>query len=226
MTKGDSCVYSHGSESSNTDQLVPADSLQTQVPILPSLLLTGGSMQWFADHREKLLLMGEGQFEFTRSLIKLRLCPSFSSEIDTDLDVIGAAEVLRVDASRIHQHRDVRALFGMGAIENFAWNFPFTGIEEDDTVHESLILGTFLSLNQLLISDGLHGQDYRMALTLQGDQFSRWMVLRSAFRTGWHLANWGNFKSADYPGYSPRRANGDEFPSACSRFYVFIRQVQ
>lgn len=227
-TKGSACVYSHEQEGApvNTFVGIDIDSLGAMVPILPSLSLEGGSVQWFSEHRRKLLLLGEGNFEFTRSLQKLGLNPSFASNLETGLHQFGSTEVFSVDASRIHQNEDVNELVEKGMLENFAWNFPFTGVEEDVGVHESLILGTFHSLNELLLRKAGHVSEVRLALTMQGDQFSRWMVMRSAVRTGWHLATWGPFNSADYPGYHPRRANGDTFPESSSRFYVFTRHLR
>ena len=204
------------------------DFLAAGIPLLPDFSLDGGSLQWFSDHRRKLLLLGEGSFEFTRSLTKLRLNPAYASTLEDDvgdLYEIATTDVLSVDASRVHQNEEVRALVSSGLLEHFSWNFPFTGIEENIDVHESLILGTFQSLTLLLMENVGRVAQFRLAFALQGDQFSRWMVMRSAIRTGWHLERWGPFQSSDYPGYQPRRANGDTFPEASSRFYVFTRDL-
>lgn len=229
-TKGPKCVYSHENDKSLTFKLSGMDNdfLAAGIPLLPDFSLDGGSLQWFSDHRRKLLLLGEGSFEFTRSLTKLRLRPAFASSLEDDvgdLYQIGSTDILSVDVTRVHRNEEVRELVSRGLLEHFSWNFPFTGIEENTDVHESLILGTFQSLTLLLIESVGRVAQFRLALTLQGDQFSRWMVMRSAIRTGWHLERWGLFQSSDYPGYQPRRANGDTFPESSSRFYVFTRDL-
>ena len=230
-SKGRSCVYAHENDSSPNTAVsgIDNDFLATVIPVLPNLAFEGGSLQWFADRRSKLLLLGEGNFEFTRSLAKLRLSPAFASSLDDDVNglyEIGSTDILSVDACRVHQNEEVRVLVASGLIENFSWNFPFTGIEENIDVHESLILGTFQSLHLLFAENSGGVAKFRLSFTFQGDQFSRWMVMRSAIRTGWHLERWGPFQSSDYPGYQPRRANGDTFPEASSRFYVFIRDLE
>jgi hypothetical protein len=60
-----------------------------------------------------------------------------------------------------------------------------------------------------------------LALTLQGDQLSRWSVLRSARYAGWRLRTWCEFDDSEFPGYLPCRVNGDAFPAVDPRFYVF-----
>lgn len=204
---------------------IDIDSLGALIPLLPDLTLHHGTVKWFSDSRRKLLLLGEGNFEFTRSLTKLGLNPAFASDLETDLYEIGSTEIFSVDAARIHLNDDILELVANGRIENFAWNFPFTGIEENVGIHESLILGTFYSVNELLFNRCRGVEQFRLAFTLQGDQFSRWMVMRSAVRTGWQLETWGPFHASDYPGYKPRRVNGDVFPESSSRFYVFTNKL-
>jgi hypothetical protein len=149
--------------------------------------------------------------------------PEFTSTIASGFTEIGRTKCLSVDASRIHHHTEVADLVRQGVLDHFSWNFPYTGIEEDDAVHESLILGTFLSVAEMLSSTEGPVSKVHLALTLQGDQFSRWMVMRSAMRSGWRLVQWDNFDWTEYPGYHPRRANGETFPESDSRFYVFSK---
>ena len=156
------------------------DFLAAGVPLLPDFWLDGGSLQWFSDHRRKLLLLGEGSFELT----KLRLHPAVASTLVDDVGdsyQIGTTDILSVDASRVHQSEEVRELVSRGLLENFSWNFPFTGIEENIDVHASLLQGTFQSLTLLLMESVGRVARFRLALTLQGDLFSRWMVMRSAY---------------------------------------------
>jgi HrpA-like RNA helicase len=225
--KGADCVYSHEDDKPLRNAIAGIDnnSLGALIPSLPNLSMFDGTVKWFSDSRRKLLLLGEGNFEFTRSLMKLGLNPAFASDLETDLYEIGSTEVFSVDASRIHLNDDIWELVASGRIESFAWNFPFTGIEENVGIHESLILGTFYSLNELLLTRTRGVKQFRLAFTLQGDQFSRWMVMRSAVRSGWQLESWGPFHASDYPGYNPRRVNGDVFPESSSRFYVFTNNV-
>jgi hypothetical protein len=231
-SRGNGCMYSHEREdSSSVDALFRGDGkkkdpLIATAPLLLSLKLEGGTRDWFREHRRNLLLLGDGSFEFTNSLTKLRLRPAYASCLSTDRHEIGSTIVYSVDATRIHLNADIVELVDDGRLESFTWNFPFTGIEEDDAVHESLILGTFHSLHELRAMLPSDDRKMSFAVTLQGDQFARWNVMRSAIRTGWRLSSWSTFSAADYPGYSPRRANGDTFPVSSARFYVFTKMPQ
>lgn len=224
-------MYSHELQDTvggDNDGSQKKDPLVAVAPLLLSLKLED-SRSWFGEHRRKLLLLGDGSFEFTKALTKLRLHPAFASCLNADMYEIGSTSVFSVDATRIHLNDEITELVADGELRHFAWNFPFTGIEEDDAVHESLILGTFHSLHELLqlAADDDHDSDLDQpscfAVSLQGDQFSRWNVMRSAIRTGWRLSSWSKFNSVDYSGYSPRRANGDAFPVSSARFYVFTK---
>ena len=116
----------------------------------------------------------------------------------------------------------------------FAWNFPFIGKDEDEAEHEDLILATFLSLALYFVNvTGCRkslSQTSRarpmFAMALQGDQFSRWSVLRAAGRSGWRLQGWSTFDHNHFPGYHPCRANGDPFPYENGRLYVFELHVE
>jgi Domain of unknown function (DUF2431) len=114
--------------------------------------------------------------------------------------------------TRIHTNHDLRL---DPRINYIAWNFPFTGSDEDDSVHQELLLGTFLSL------DLFFGWKESVTGTLQGDQFSQWSVLRSARLAWWSLTQWGTFNCDDFPRYHPCCANGEPFLFEHPRFYIF-----
>jgi hypothetical protein len=183
-------------------------------------------VEWFGEHSHYLCMLGEGNFEFTRALGKLGLYPLYASNKGTDLDAIGNTKVFCMDATRMHvtNFMSEKILEGEKPIKAFAWNFPFAGIEESDDANEALILGTFHSLAEVVHQ--AYRKDYTdiqiiLAISLQGDQFSRWNVLRSALRTRWRLAAWGPFDINEFPGYQPRRENGESFPASAARFYEF-----
>ena len=71
-----------------------------------------------------------------------------------------------------------------------------------------------------------HDDNAEFALTLQEDQLSRWSVLESAHRTGFHPHSFMEFDEYCFPGYTPRRGNGEQFPAQHAQFYVFWLSTQ
>jgi hypothetical protein len=139
-----------------------------------------------------------------------------------------------VDASRVHQNEILLYLLCKD-VENFAWNFPFTSNEGDDEKDADLILATFLSValfwqlciaSRLLVAGGasqnILAATPKFGLAPQGDQFSRWSVMRSAGLAGWRLLAWCEFNHRDFPKYKHCRANGDPFPYEHGRFCVRV----
>jgi HrpA-like RNA helicase len=229
--RGENCVFSHSADDDEQQRLakrsavsIVTDPLKAMAPLQPGFFVES-TADWFLEHGDRLLLLGEGNFEFTRALIGMHRAPFAASmkrgvgefEEGDDITSIGGTLIFDVDATTIHTNANIVQLVDEGDIDSFAWNFPFTGLEEDVESHESLILGTLYSLK--LLADRSR-QSSRFAISLQGDQFARWNVLRSCHRTGWLLAAWGVFDSKDYPSYYPRRENGSRFPATNARFYV------
>ena len=236
--KGGSCLYSHtDGESSSTEQEndelicletgqspIEKPSLEALVPLLPHLSLPGGPIGWFEDHHNQLLLLGEGNFNFTLNLQRMLLGPvaaSTNDRLTSNLMCPGFWE--NVDATRLHLNQ--RVIQQLSRIRSFAWNFPYMGtvLQEDHGENERLLAETFLSLSLLLdIAKTRFGvTEFTFAVSLQGDQFSRWSVLGSAWHTGWHLTGWSVFDHKQFPGYTPSRHNGESFPLENPRFYVF-----
>jgi len=230
--KGNKCRFLHLIE----DKKAPATStklIQARgdplKPVAPLLSLPVGAIGWFKKNAKRLILLGENNFRFAGALQAMNIPPRMATEyLKVTLPSIQRKFGLdpnrvcdQVDATRVHNNV---ALVKLGnEICGFSWNFPFTGLDEDEAIHEALIMATFLSLALYFrVSVGLSAQTRpQFALTLQGDQLSRWSVLHSAKRTGWQLSHWMKFDHRDFPGYQPCRANGDTFPYEHGRTYVF-----
>ncbi len=197
----------------------------------PSLIATktathshyeGSLIDWFAERAKTILLFGECDFTFTRALQAMHIFPSISTTNEHSSRTIYCT-ISNVDATRCHTNADLRKI--SSHITTCVWNFPYTGQEEDDSIHTSLISGAFMSVAELLEENaenhGSRSKDKEFALALQGDQLSRWSVLQSAQRAGFYLDWWDEFHSHLFPGYSPKRGNGETFPAQNARFYVF-----
>ena len=204
------------------------DPLTSIAPKISDLFLPVDAVDWFKKRHRSLFLLGEGNFDFARSLVTLGIAARIASEKSAVPGFVGETKIFPVDATRLHCSNDVFiAAFGGPDVDTFHWNFPFTGEEEHDESNESLILGTFHSLLEVFrkLVQRRQLQKLSISFTLQGDQFSRWKVLRSAMRTCWRLAAWGAFDFDEFPGYSPRRADGHMFPTSSIRFYEFRLQL-
>jgi HrpA-like RNA helicase len=233
-SKGSSCVYSHGDPSfvKEAKNVSTRKSSKPIVPVLEKLSLEWGVLGWFVIHHKHSVLLGEGNFEFSNSLVDLRLPPLLATtdvlnRLPSGRDpVVNARSRAGVDATRLHTNVDLMttiATTGSSPI-NIVWNFPFiTDEDENATAHEILIRDTFQSVKLLfeviLPIIPMHGNFF--CLGLQGDQLSRWNVLKSAWAVGWKLHAWDKFCYSDFPGYVPRRLNGEAFPVGSTRFYVF-----
>jgi len=171
-----------------------------------------------------MLLFGEQDFSFTDALHSLRIHPSHATTNYSKIESGSIAErrctLKNVDATRCHTNINLKAV--SEHITTCVWNFPHTGNEEDDVIHTSLLSGAFLSVALYLRENIKHnGLDAEFAVSLQGDQLSRWSVLQSAKRAGFHLDWWEEFDHYSFPGYFPKRGNGERFPAQHARFYVF-----
>ena len=194
-----------------------------------SLEEEGGVLGWFIEHYKNTVLLGEGNFEFSNMLVSIGIPPLLAT---TDVlnslpsgsfPTARANSMVGVDATALHSNHDFIAKIQRkrsGKI-NVVWNFPFiTGEDENATEHEILIRNTFLSV-KLLFDGCIPMCGGLFCLGLQGDQFSRWNVLKSAWAVGWKLHAWDSYRYANFPGYTPRRLNGEAFPAGSTRFYIF-----
>jgi HrpA-like RNA helicase len=241
--KGKDCLYSHDTD--NQDNNIGQSKmtanwelnenggqlLMAKLPLLPDLSIEGGPVAWFQAFHSRILLLGEGDFKFTQALTALGIPPWLSStnaETITTTIFLSSECLCGVDATRLHC--DERIISSLGPVDTFAWNFPFlVGHEKEDdaALHEMLILETFHSMAILLqnyqsSSDCLFPLEYfYFAVTLQGNQFSRWNVLHSSWKTGWRLHSWSPFQPDEFPGYQPLRHDGQIIVTEDSYFYVF-----
>jgi HrpA-like RNA helicase len=234
-TKGSSCVYSHGKplvakQSKNSCTRKTSEPL---VPVLKELSVRGGVVGWFKKNHERTILLGEGNFDFSNSLVSLRIPPFLATTDVLDASRSGsypvskAKSMVGIDATQLHTNQNLIALVKSAstAPTRVVWNFPFiTDEDENTTNHEILIRDTFQSVSAFAERIEIHWDEYfYFCLGLQGDQFSRWNVLKSAWATGWKLHEWDHYCYDDFPGYVPRRLNGEAFPVGSTRFYVFKR---
>jgi hypothetical protein len=241
--KGDDCVFSHEDEE-DTDMdidFVPKNailvessgsSLTPLVPMIESLQLPMGPLEWFKTNADHLFLLGEGDFSFAKCLASLGAPPRFASTNNKNggspmKNLPSTPIFYDVDATRLHLNMVVKGAIQSYNVSTFAWNYPFvTGADDDPVAQEQLVLQTFQSLMLLLhginlATPGSKSPVLHLALLLQGDQFSRWNVLRSCWRTGWRLHGWCPFPHSQFPSYVPSRHDGNPFPVERARFYLF-----
>ncbi len=231
-SKGEDCIFLHDdnsrqASSSENDHSVGMilnnDPLGAIAPVLSDLQLTDGALGWYMKQGPKLIMLGDGNFAFSQSLAMLEFPAYASTTIEHSHHTYHGNYFTGVDATRVHTDSLLSTIVQSGIIDSCAWNFPFTGVNEDEEGHLDLLSGTFLSLSLLFSSKLLKKQHgtIQFGLALQGDQFSRWSVLRSARRSGWTLTSWCHFDHLAFPGYTPSRTTGQPFPVENARFYVF-----
>ena len=218
----DRCVYSHGDATEDTTAVARSLVKNPLEAIADASAISNMEpVEWYLLNESKLLLLGEGDFAFTRALRSLNLRNFVSTTYEGTPYTNDISFLKNVDATRLHLDARILSSVRTRAVSAFSWCFPFiTGREEDEAGHEALILGTFHSLTALC-KERPSREGFSLALALQGDQFSRWNVLRSACRAGWELVCFSNFDTSDFIDYQPCRANGEPFPLDKVRFYVF-----
>lgn len=229
-TKGANCVYAHDDSDGEDEmytlaifqQLQGDPAFSTMGPIVPrikSLLLPDGPYEWFKTNSSKLFMLGDGNYAFSRALSKVGMPPRYTSNLERNVvKVSGSTTFNQVDATRLHADQRVLEAVQDKGIRCFAWNFPFVGgAEENPVAQESLLLST---LQSFILLQEQTKTSISLAITLQGDQFSRWNVLRSIWRTNWCLTGWCEFDYEPFSGYFPSRANGDKFPCDLPSFYL------
>jgi len=234
-SKGERCIYSHGDfYSAMNSQSTDIDTGKTEskplIPVLKELSLGGsGVLGWFITHYKSIVLLGEGNFEFSKSLITQDMPPLLAT---TDVlirlqsgsyPIVKENFLLGVDATRLHTNRDFIARIQRHHLEDISivWNFPFITDQDENTAdHEILLRDTFQSI-KILFDSVLQISNGLFCIGLQGDQFSRWNVFKSALSIGWKLQAWDSYNHTDFVGYIPRRCNGEVFPTGSTRFYIF-----
>jgi hypothetical protein len=222
---GYQCVYSHG----RGDLPLEVASLTSLIPLQKSFEEFQGPRTWFQSHVDHILLLGEGNFDFTKALVSMGMAPRFTSNLTGPPYLRGASVTcyIAINATRMHSDVRVKRAVTTHGVRAFAWNFPHAGHRHEDSVfQEDLLLSTLKSL--VLLQRLVPGcPAFTLALTLHGDQFSRWNLLRSVWRTGWRLTAWSDIDHRVFPGYSPSRGNTGE-PLLCTnpKFYVLGLPVQ
>ena len=221
----DKCVYSHGDTTEDSTTIARSLVKNPLEAIADASVVDSMEpVEWYLMNEGKLLLLGEGNFGFTRALRSLDLRDFVSTTYEGTPYVNDISFLKNVDATRLHLDARILSSVRSKGTSAFSWCFPYiTDREEDEAGHEGLLLGTFHSLTTLC-KESSSREGFSFALALQGDQFSRWNVLRSALRTGWELTNFSYFDPSDFIDYEPCRASGEPFPLDKARFYVFSYQ--
>lgn len=214
------CLFSHEYENVN---LAKEESMaQTSYSFYE-----GGPRAWFINKSSTLLLFGEGDFAFTRALFSIGASPAISTSSGQPSESTGHrfCDIAKVDATRCHLSRALDLHPMNHRITTCAWNFPFSDVSNDNEANESLMCGAFMSVaayfKKKTSSNFDISQSFEFGFALQGDQFCRWSILRTANQAGFILRWWDLFDSDSFPNYMPKRANGNIFPAEKARFYVF-----
>lgn len=84
------------------------------------------------------------------------------------------------------------------------WQFPFTGVEEDQEGNRDLLAAAFASLAAAWLAAGVW-RGATLFLTLCNDQFSRWGVQRAARDAFFFLHSSAAFDLHGFSGYAPMR---------------------
>lgn len=228
-SKGSKCIYAH-SESEEDENTSPSADAEpgSMFSLVPRLVEYMDVENWFLGNARTLVLLGEGNFQFTKALVAMGATPFLTSTYTPPRTRTVSNGLVGIDATKLHLNRQITQLLERSPkmMKHFAWNFPFAGGLDDDenqSHHEALVLKTFQSL--VLLFDNMPETKISFGITLQGDQFSRWNVTRSAWRTNWSLAGFSHFYHDDFEGYRPCRQNEDTFPVEQARFYVFTQTV-
>ncbi|KAL4422052.1 hypothetical protein ABPG77_004868 [Micractinium sp. CCAP 211/92] len=109
--------------------------------------------------------------------------------------------------------------FRAGRATHIVFNFPHTGVDEDDDVHRRLMADFFASAGAALLAQGGRAQ---VLLSLCNDQFSRWHAEAAARAAFFFLEESAPFPLDAFPGYSPARGSGASgFPMECPLTYRF-----
>lgn len=217
------CLYSHANSISN-----PMPPINIQKNFVLHSKYEGGCLAWYKNKASEMMLFGEGDFSFTRALSILQAPPLVVTTHDSHspLSVELHNTLTNVDATLCHVNQRVIALLENHYVTCCAWNFPYNNQDEGDASHMTLLSGAFMSVAQFLTSNcsakGYSSkEELEFGIALQGDQFTRWSIQKSARRAGFHLDWWDEFNYEEFPDYHPKRTNGDSFTVVKARFYLF-----
>lgn len=209
-------------------------------PIAPNLFnayLSDGAVGWFKRAAPNFMMLGDGDFSFSKALVSLGYPPRVASTKRMERFTRWRSRYRYIDATRLHQTHWVLVMILEWSICHFAWNFPEAngashGDENKTMENKSLIMNLLCSLSLLMekIYDRYDAGDsllilrkpVMLGLSLHNDQFSRWSVLRSAQQVGWQFQGWCHFNHEDFPGYCPKTNSGKPMSPTTARFYLFL----
>ena len=178
----------------------------------------------------RVLLIGEGDFSFARSVVEQGQSPPRTMVASSyeNPPISGAAsntEVLQRRGVRVEPGLDARRLHervDLGEFDLIVWNFPYQPSSRTDSteVHQALLQSFFGSARSRLSSGG------RVVVTLKNDfPYNTWKIEEQARSQGFRLVDTPAFNLADYPGYVPSqtKTNAPIPLDAGATHYVFER---
>jgi hypothetical protein len=187
----------------------------------------------------QILLVGEGDFSFAVALAqhweqksghfpyKLAASCLHTEQELTQSHPVAASNVsrLRSSGAQVHYGWDATvdqtgaAWNALATAEIVMWNFPFSGIDEDDESNASLLAGFFQAMSRQ------SHQEVVAVLSLCNDQFIRWKVLQGAHDSFFDLCASGDFDFDTYH-YEPiRNHNSGAFVFDRAYTYTFRKRV-
>ena len=183
------------------------------------------------DTERTILLLGEGDFSFTKALLDHHLDPNTSHVIATTLDseeitvekYPNAQDTLtylrdhdidvlfNIDATRLASYKKLHK-FTFGRV---IFNFPHSGAgikDQDRNIrhHQLLLASLFQSIHQLISLKSIDNTNRpQLHITLkQGEPYASWNIKGLAKRHGWSTLFSAVFDPKAYPGYEHRRTLG------------------
>ena len=197
--------------------------------------------------KSDVILLGEGDFSFTRSLelyfgssSKPRL---ISTSFDSGEEVVKKYRDANVWLAKWRQGGSaVQALHGVDATKDILaqlgpaaadckcntviFNFPHLGVE-DAKLHGAMVAHVMMRARELLLGSGGAGKGF-FILALADAQAERWKVNDMAIRNNMPLFRQFAFRPTDWPGYKIRRhINGKSFErkvQSCSFFCYAVEE--
>lgn len=178
---------------------------------------------------EKTLLVGEGNFSFTRALCKTFgegkcadiIATAFDNEavlkrkypdvdkVKEEIEKSGATTLTGVDATRLHKIQEFK-----GAFKKIVFYFPHLGdgegdVEKSVAQHRKLLAGFFTSAEQCLVQE--KGAAIHVALK-QGEPYKSWKIGQTARMAAEELdlVTAVPFALSAWEGYAHRRTMGFE----------------